>query len=108
MKDPQRIAELLQRPTLSENIDEDRAIVWERPGSALSSHELDVFVALLTLDGPEVVAGNRAKWDAIAKADQRPGQLRRAQAEVEEAIRVGDAERIRAAIKARRALWEGK
>lgn len=72
---PERLAELLVDPCASNSVDEDRAIIWERDTRTYTEHEKDVFVALLTLDGPEVIPERRARWLALAaeaRATMRP------------------------------------
>lgn len=86
--------------------EEEWAVPWNRRVDSFTEQERDVFVAALSLDGPEVCAGNRAKWATIAEEARRPGKLLRAQAEVEAAIVSGDASRVTAALRARRALQE--
>lgn len=68
---PARLAELLAEPTLSENVDEDRAIVW--PPLDLTDIQRGRFAALLTLDLDDACEGNRMVWDAIADADRARG-----------------------------------
>jgi hypothetical protein len=70
---PERAAQLLAMPTRSNDVDEDRAIVWDEPVH-LTEAQADAFVALLTLDGPEAVPVHRARWAALAeqaRADMR-------------------------------------
>ena len=89
-----------------DSIEEDQAVVWNRHVSTFTDYERDLICAALTLDGPEVCAENRRKWEAIAEEARRPGRLARAQTELEAAIVSGDVVRVSAALRARRALQE--